>query len=200
MLSLLRESVNRCDASLFKAINGLAGQPILNRLMVFFTTLGYGWALVLLCIVILLAGWLKRKPAVRMSAYAGLAAYALGGIASPLFKVIWGRPRPLLALYDVKVVDLPLFTNSFPSGHTIGAFAVAVACSAFSPKLGWFLYPLAVLIGFSRVYIGVHYPFDVLFGAAVGALSGWVVSYAIKSRLDDKPEKLPERSRRESNE
>jgi len=192
--------VNRCDASLFKAINGHAGQPFLDRLMVFFTTLGYGWALVLLCLAILIVGWVTRKQAVRLSAYAGLAAYALGGIASPLFKVVWERPRPLLALYDVKIVDYPLFTNSFPSGHTIGAFAVAVACSAFLPKLGWVLYPLAVLIGISRIYIGVHYPFDVLYGAALGALSGWVVSYAIKSRLKDKPEPLPERSRREPDE
>ncbi len=188
MLSLLRETVNRCDASLFKAINGLAGHPFLDRLMVFFTTLGYGWALVLLCLIILIAGWLTKKSRVRLSAYAGLVAYAIGGIASSTFKVIWERPRPLLALYDVKIVDSPLFTNSFPSGHTITAFALAVACTAFSPKLGWFLYPLAVLIGISRIYIGVHYPFDVLYGAALGTLLGWIVSYVIKSRLKTKSE------------
>ena len=188
MLSLLRETVSRYDATLFKAINGLAGHPFFDGLMVFFTTLGYGWAMVILCVIILTIGWFGRKTQMRQSAYAGLIALALGGIASPIFKIVWERPRPLLALYDVKIVDYPLFANSFPSGHTISAFAVAVACSSISPKLGWFLYPTAVLIGFSRVYVGVHYPFDVLYGALLGALLGWIGSYALKSRMKPEPE------------
>ena len=185
---MLRETIDRYDATLFKAINGLAGHPFLDRLMVFFTTLGYGWALTLLCVLMLSIGWLARKPIVRTSAYAGLVAIVLSGIITPIFKTLWQRPRPLLALYDVKIVDYPLFANSFPSGHTVAAFAVAVACSSISPRMGWFLYPTAVLIGFSRVYIGVHYPFDVLYGALLGSLLGWIASYALKSRMKPEPE------------
>ena len=57
---------------------------------------------------------------------------------------------------------------SFPSGHTVTAFATALALGWFAPRLRWPLFALAVLIGLSRVGVGAHYPSDVLAGAALG--------------------------------
>lgn len=187
MLNLLREVVSRYDALLFKAVNGLSGQPVIDSIMVYFTTAGYGWALSLICLTILFAGWVKKNLALRVAGYSGLVAYVLAGTMSQVFKLIWQRPRPLLSLYDVHVVDVPLFANSFPSGHTTAAFAVAFSCTSFYPKLGYVLYPLAALIAFSRIYLGVHYPFDVLYGALLGLLLGWIATYILQSRLARKP-------------
>jgi undecaprenyl-diphosphatase len=61
---------------------------------------------------------------------------------------------------------------SFPSGHTTVAFACATVLSYFAPKLAPVLFLLALAIGFSRIYVGVHYPLDVLGGAALGVLVG----------------------------
>lgn len=64
---------------------------------------------------------------------------------------------------------------SFPSDHAAAAFAIAVAVFAFSRRAGGALLAVAVLIAVSRVALGVHYPVDVLAGAAVGAVSALLV-------------------------
>ena len=78
------------------------------------------------------------------------------------------RDRPAVADPDPDtLVDLPA-TYSFPSGHATVSFACATVLALAVPRLAWPLYTLAALIAFSRVYVGVHYPFDVLAGAVLG--------------------------------
>jgi undecaprenyl-diphosphatase len=82
------------------------------------------------------------------------------------------RRRPAL---DIQV-SVPPDRFSFPSGHTAAAFAVAVAMAAVHP---WLLPPLlllAIVVGYGRMYLGVHYPLDVGAGAAVGLLTGSLVA------------------------
>lgn len=74
-----------------------------------------------------------------------------------------GEPHPLVALPP---------TPSFPSGHATTSFACAVVLVAAVPRLRWPFLVLAALIAFSRVYNGVHYPLDIVGGAAVGAAIG----------------------------
>jgi undecaprenyl-diphosphatase len=59
---------------------------------------------------------------------------------------------------------------SFPSGHTATSFAAAVVLGWALPRRAWLFYVLAAAIGFSRIYVGVHYPIDVLGGAVLGLL------------------------------
>ena len=78
------------------------------------------------------------------------------------------RDRPPVADPEPEtLVDLPA-TFSFPSGHAAVSFACATVLALAVPRLRWPLYGLAALIAFSRVYVGVHFPFDVLAGAAIG--------------------------------
>ena len=87
---------------------------------------------------------------------------------SGLLKEWIERDRPPLADPDpAPLVDLPA-TFSFPSGHATVSFACATTLALAVPRLTWPLFALATLISFSRVYVGVHYPFDVLAGAALG--------------------------------
>ncbi len=103
--------------------------------------------------------WLPIRVAVTI-----LFAESLSG----LLKNEIGRPRPAVADPDpATLVGLPA-TSSFPSGHATVAFACATVLALGRPRLALWLFALAALIAFSRVYVGVHYPFDVLAGAVLG--------------------------------
>ena len=96
------------------------------------------------------------------------AAIILAESVSGALKVWTDRDRPPLANPDPEpLVDLPE-TYSFPSGHAAVSFACATVLALAVPRLRVPLYALAALIAFSRVYVGVHYPFDVLAGAVLG--------------------------------
>ena len=96
------------------------------------------------------------------------AAILLSESISGALKPAIERDRPPLS----RPVPEPLLetpsTYSFPSGHATVSFACATVLALAVPRLTWPLYALAALISFSRVYVGVHYPFDVLVGAVLG--------------------------------
>ena len=99
-------------------------------------------------------------------------------MVSGLLKAELGRDRPPLARPDPEpLVRLPA-THSFPSGHATVSFACATVLALAVPRLRWPLFALAALIAFSRVYVGVHYPLDVIAGAVLGVAVGLVVRSA----------------------
>jgi undecaprenyl-diphosphatase len=94
------------------------------------------------------------------------------GVLYRLAKQVTARPRPHAASPDVRLLAAPLDRYSFPSGHTLHAVATAVVVTAHAPGAGWVVWPLAALIGSSRLVLGLHYPSDVLAGAVLGAAIG----------------------------
>ena len=104
-----------------------------------------------------------------------LVAVVVGDLASYGLKELVGRPRP----FERYSLPLPLghvpHDPSFPSGHAAMAFASATVLSYFRPRLAAAFFLLAVAIGFARVYVGVHYPLDVLGGAVLGCVVGALV-------------------------
>ena len=100
--------------------------------------------------------------------------YLLASQASGVLKQIFDRARPPRAFPQITTL-LPLpHDASFPSGHAATSFACAVVLAAFlqSRRSRSLLFALAALIALSRVYVGVHYPLDVVVGAALGAAIG----------------------------
>ena len=83
-----------------------------------------------------------------------------------------GRARPHDACPEVRRLEPPLDRYSFPSGHTLHAVAASMVVSAAEPVAGLALWPLTALIALSRVVLGLHYPSDVLAGAAIGLAIG----------------------------
>lgn len=86
------------------------------------------------------------------------------------------RPRPFQVRQDVLLSGTPLDYFSFPSGHTLHAVAFGVVAVQYYPQLLPLIYPFVLLVGMSRVVLGLHYPSDVLAGAAIGY--GLVTLYA----------------------
>jgi undecaprenyl-diphosphatase len=140
------------------------------------TRAGDGWLWYLMGLLILLFGGDERFTAI---AAAGSAAITGIGIFVSL-KKISGRKRPCEIEPHCWAHLLPPDQFSFPSGHTITAFAVAVALGAFYPYLLGFLLFCAVAIAISRILLGMHFLSDVAVGAVVG--SGLAVtSYSLFS-------------------
>lgn len=97
----------------------------------------------------------------------------VGLIGTAIYKVIKGktlRPRPFNVYPAIVCVGKTLDQFSFPSGHTMHAVAFSIVVVAYFPELIWLVTPFAVLVALSRPILGLHYPSDVLAGAALGAL------------------------------
>ncbi|MFH0965615.1 MAG: phosphatase PAP2 family protein [Planctomycetota bacterium] len=92
-----------------------------------------------------------------------------------LIKPLVGRPRPHSDSF------------SFPSSHAVNLFAQAILLTLCYPRVGFVLYPLAAVVGFSRIYLGKHYPLDVVGGAFIGTgfgLLGYWLTRRLGRRLD----------------
>jgi membrane-associated phospholipid phosphatase len=108
----------------------------------------------------------RRFP---LGAGLGAVSYLAAEGLSTLLKGVFDRPRPSVVDPAVHPLVAVPHNGSMPSTHATSAFAAAVAVGLVHPRLRWPLVALAALIAFSRVWLGVHYPTDVLVGAALGA-------------------------------
>ncbi|MFD7553169.1 bifunctional phosphatase PAP2/diacylglycerol kinase family protein [Streptomyces sp. NPDC059835] len=117
------------------------------------------------------------SPRARRAALRGAASLALASATiNSIGKWTVRRPRPLLeGVPAVRQLATQPRTTSFPSGHSASAFAFTAGLALESPGWGAVLAPVAAAVAFSRVYTGVHYPSDVVAGAALGVASGFLV-------------------------
>ena len=156
-------------------------QDWLDPLVVFYTHLGdKGLMWIALSLAMLL-----YKPT-RKAGMGALAAMLMGLVVTNLIlKGLVARPRPFLGVEGLLTLIPAPDPHSFPSGHTTAAFAAAAAWWKLATQT-WIKYPgavLAVCMGLSRLYVGVHYPTDVLGGACVGLLCAWMARWLMFHRL-----------------
>lgn len=110
----------------------------------------------------------------KLAAGNGFAAAALGYVVNFVIHSIWDRPRP----YESHVISHPWSSAtdaSFPSDHASVSFAIAFAVIALDAAAGALLLLAAIVIAVGRLFIGAHYPSDVLAGVVVGAAAAFVV-------------------------
>jgi undecaprenyl-diphosphatase len=132
------------------------------------TRLGDGWIWHSLAAIVLLVGGPPRYAAVGASMFAALT----GVVVFKLLKTLSRRKRPCQLEPHCWAKILPPDQFSFPSGHTMTAFSIALVLSFFYPSLEGPMYFLAISIGVSRVVLGMHFLSDVLAGAALGSALG----------------------------
>jgi undecaprenyl-diphosphatase len=174
--------VTALDRSLFHWLNSIAVAPALDPLMVFVTN-SRVWQVVLVVLAIGLAG--RRDRTSRLAALAlGLSLALSDVLAAQVLKPVVGRLRPCHALEGVRLlVDGCGGRNGFPSNHAANAGAAAAALGVFLPGSLRVTVPLALLVAWSRVYVGVHYPGDVAAGLVFGAAVGVLLAVGLRRRF-----------------
>ena len=183
------EMLQNLDGAALLAIQSLRLE-VLNPLVEGFTSLGNAG---LLWIVLSLA-MLFWKPT-RKAGVLALVSLLLGLLCTNvLLKHLVGRERPWLHVAGLIPLVDERDPNSFPSGHTCAAFAAGMSWVRALPRRWMRVLSavLAVCMGLSRLYVGVHYPSDVLAGALVGSFCAWLAWRAYRSpaceRLRDRLE------------
>ena len=143
---------------------------------------GVGWivlSLVLLCF--------KKTRRTGVLVLIAMAITLLFGELA--LKNIVCRPRPCNVFTDFPMLVTRPSSYSFPSGHTSSSFAAALILTLRHKKVGWLAYIPAVLIAFSRVFLFVHYPTDVLVGMVLGTLAALLTYFAAEAIQKRRAEK-----------
>lgn len=174
------EWIHGMDHSILSWIIDNLRHAWLDPIVILITSLGDAGAIWIVMSLILLV-----RPRTRRCGLAMLTALLLGVLVGNLaLKNIIARPRPFAAYPDILPLVMPIDPFSFPSGHTLSSFCAASACFAYHRKAGAACGVLALLIGLSRLYVGVHYPSDVLGGILIGIILGVLATYIVNKICD----------------
>ena len=159
------ESLLELDRRWSRRLNASVGLAPVRNLFRLVSRLGDGvfWYSVMLALIVT-----QGRPGL-FTALRMLSAGMIGFAVYKLLKAKTTRPRPYRVLRGMRAGIDPLDAFSFPSGHTLHAVAFTVVAVSDFPALASLLVPFTLLVALSRVVLGLHYPSDVLAGAAIGA-------------------------------
>ncbi len=169
------------DIALFRFLNTSVWHPVIDPVMVAVTSQDRWYA-------VLLGGWLAmiiwggRRG--RLAAAMVVLAVALSDqLSSGLMKPLIGRVRPCnaLPLDEIRLLVRQSKAFSFPSSHAANSFSMATVLVWRYPRFGALIFFIAVVIAYSRIYVGVHYPFDSVVGAVLGLICGKIAVLVVRS-------------------
>lgn len=177
------------ELDLLHALQGLH-TPVLDAAMVAVSSSAFRLVALAAVVLPLLA---RRRT--RAAGVAVIAAVAASELAVPLVKLVFARPRPFMVDASVALIVPEPGGWSFPSGHAASAFAAAGALAVSLGRDRWKLWLPAVivaaLIGFSRLYLFVHWPTDVAVGAVLGFVVGTLAARAVRWAARHRGHRVP---------
>jgi undecaprenyl-diphosphatase len=172
---VIKAYVTEYDLRIFRAIYFFRRNSFLPVFFRVISFIGDGYFYFIFLVYL----YLNHRGTFLSALYVFLIAFAIELPIYHLMKHSIRRVRPFNAHEDISNMVLPIDEYSFPSGHTSAAFMMALIISSFVPVLTVYVYVFAVLIGFARIYIGVHYPSDILGGAVFGSSCGLASLYLV---------------------
>ena len=164
------------DLYLFNLIHDLAGASRLLDLVAIFFANYAGYFLILATILFLLS---NKSKFLANSIFIALSIILSRGLITEIIRFIYPRLRPFVALNFEPLISQAATEPSFPSGHAAFFFALAMALIVLNYRWKWWVLVVVGLMGVARVFVGVHWPADIVAGAIVGVLSALVVKYIL---------------------
>lgn len=163
------------NTSLFNFINHGLKNPVFDAIMPAITELGSFVFVTIFLIIVFLIAKFKNKEEIKNIILICIISVLFVGLITVIIKYIVNEPRPFMELSNVHLLVVEDDLRSFPSGHTATVFSL-ITCLILNIKgyvkhykaVSCLLILYGIIIGFSRIYVGVHYPIDVIFGAAIG--------------------------------
>jgi undecaprenyl-diphosphatase len=152
------------DRSLAQALHRASAHPGLLLLLAGASRLGDGVVWYGAMLALPFVGGPAGLPCALRMLLLGL----LNLVVYRILKRHFARPRPFVACPGVRACTRCLDEHSFPSGHTLHAVAFGTLLTAYYPGLAWVVWPFVALVAASRVVLGLHFPSDVVVGAAMG--------------------------------
>jgi undecaprenyl-diphosphatase len=173
MFQVLLENLIKLDTALFYFLNAGLQNASLDFLMPILTNLDY-WRIPLGLMVVSLLIFGKKKG--RVTVILLVLGIALSDqLCNNVLKPLIQRVRPCNVLQDIHLLVNCTRAYSFPSSHAMNIFTGCILLSYSYRKMRVLLVVVAILVSYSRVYVGVHYPFDVLAGVALGIFCALIV-------------------------
>jgi len=154
--------------------------PILDKIMIFITTLGDAGLIWILLAIAFLVTKKYRKCGLTMA----ISLFIMVLFGNLILKNVIMRDRPCWIDTNVLLLIKNPHDYSFPSGHTYASITSAIAIWLWHKKEGIFAIFIAILISFSRLYLFVHFPTDVLMSCILGVITAWISYYFVKKYFD----------------
>jgi len=162
------------DIVLFYFLNSTIANPVFDFIMPIITK-QQNWYIIYFGLILFLVIKYKQKGLIIVLAL--LIAVGISDfISSQVIKEAVGRLRPCRTLANIHLLVPCGAGKSFPSSHAVNNFSLATVLAYNFRKYSWIFYSIATLIAFSRISVGAHYPFDVICGALIGAVIGYLIA------------------------
>lgn len=172
------------DQHLFRVINQDMGHSFLDHLMPYLTD--FHKTPIGIFSILALTAWFfykHRQKSFKVVLMLGLALALSDLITYRVFKAYYQRPRPEFVLQDVTLRTHQHRGTSFPSNHASNNFAAATVLSLYFPPWAPLFVGVATLVAFSRIYVGVHFPADVVAGSMLGAFIGFLLYILVENLI-----------------
>ena len=168
--------LNSIDARLFRFLNDSLRNPVFDIIMPFLTDLNKQRIVLAFSAALLLWMLIRGNRQIRFAAIILITTIIMSDqLNSNVIKFWFERQRPCQVLHNVHLLVSCGSGFSFPSSHAVNNFAGAIVLAFFIPRAKWWFFGFASLVAFSRVYVGVHFPSDVLGGGIIGMICGGCV-------------------------
>jgi undecaprenyl-diphosphatase len=169
------------NLTMLRVINNLGKEfPIFNPLAIFFAE-----HMVFVLAAILLFYWLTGSHYDKKMVVGGALAFFLAEVIAKTIGFLYSHHQPFALFPNINQLIPHEIDNSFPSDHTILFFSFAVSTFLHHKRRGLILLFVAALVGLSRIWVGVHYPVDVLFGVLIATISA-ILSFIFLKQITEK--------------